>query len=78
MCGCGNQQRNAGRRRVITSPASRATARGLQATQTLRQVQLSAQAKTADAAAKPSGLSKEQRDTERRRRAKIAQIKFGK
>lgn len=77
MCGCRSQQRNVGRR-VITSPAVRSTP-GLQATQTPRQLQLRAQALAATQEANSvGGLSKEQRDIERRRRAAIARRTLGK
>lgn len=78
MCGCRSNQKTVGRgRRVLTSPASRSITRGVNANnQTPRQLQLKALA--AQNEAPPSGMTKAQRDVERKRRAQIALRRFGK
>lgn len=76
MCGCSKNKRNVGRK-VITSPSVRSTP-GLQATQTPRQLQLRVQALNQESSSDTSGMTKEMRDKERRRRAAIARRTFGK
>lgn len=69
-CGCGRKQRNTMTKRPVVTPRQASVGRGI-SQKTPRELQIMAQLKQERPL--PPGMTKEQRETERKRRAQIIQ-----